>query len=206
MFGDLVEDKKQTTLVYGKCAHEVPHGSMEHRSSKAALFDSFDGIEEGDLRAASSYSRDIDEVDNDKAIDSLQDRVIFLKRLTGDIHEEVNSHNRMLDQMVCWFQLSTIMEVRINQGNKMDASRGKGPWIDSKWFVDKIVFEKKSSRRMCALVSCFFVSFFIMYYLMRSLACTGINLVMVMVVYWQETRGIVSALLVMSTLMARELA
>ncbi|ONI26610.1 hypothetical protein PRUPE_1G034500 [Prunus persica] len=70
----------------------------EHRSSKSALLD---GLEEGGLRASSSYSHDINEHDNDKAVQSLQDRVVFLKRLTGDIHEEVESHNRLLDRMVC---------------------------------------------------------------------------------------------------------
>ncbi|KAG8636778.1 hypothetical protein MANES_15G038000v8 [Manihot esculenta] len=69
------------------------------RNSRSAIFD--DGLEEGGLRASSSYSHSINEHDNDKAIDSLQDRVIFLKRLTGDIHEEVESHNRLLDRMVC---------------------------------------------------------------------------------------------------------
>ncbi|KAK2972982.1 hypothetical protein RJ640_022039 [Escallonia rubra] len=157
-----------STLLYMVAEYQYTFGSYvilsfwfifvyrEHWSSRAALFDSFDGIEEGGLRAASSYSRDIDEVDNDKAIDSLQDRVIFLKRLTGDIHEEVNSHNRMLDQM----------------GNKMDASRGIMSGTMDRF---KMVFEKKSSRRMCALVSCFVVSFFIIYYLMRyqPAACHG---------------------------------
>ncbi|KAL3727059.1 hypothetical protein ACJRO7_031893 [Eucalyptus globulus] len=79
----------------------------EPRAAKAALFDGYNGLEEG-LRASSSYSHQINEHDNDKAVDSLQDRVIFLKRLTGDIHEEVESHNRFLDQM----------------GNSMDSSRG----------------------------------------------------------------------------------
>ncbi|KAL7177721.1 hypothetical protein ACSBR2_030982 [Camellia fascicularis] len=77
----------------------------DYRASKATLFDS---IEEGGIRVSSSYSHEIDEHSNDSAINSLQDRVIFLKRLTGDIHEEVESHNRMLDWM----------------GNEMDASRG----------------------------------------------------------------------------------
>ncbi|RXH78290.1 hypothetical protein DVH24_001808 [Malus domestica] len=77
----------------------------EHRSSKASLLD---GLEEGGLRASSSYSHDINEHDNDKSVQSLQDRVVFLKRLTGDIHEEVESHNRLLDRM----------------GNSMDVSRG----------------------------------------------------------------------------------
>ncbi|KAL1308860.1 hypothetical protein AAHE18_17G135400 [Arachis hypogaea] len=38
----------------------------------------------------------------------LQDRVSLLKRISSDIHEEVDSHNRMLDRM----------------GNDMDSSRG----------------------------------------------------------------------------------
>ncbi|KAK4391858.1 Bet1-like SNARE 1-1 [Sesamum angolense] len=58
---------------------------------RAALFD---GIEEGGIRASPSYSsHEIDEQENDKAMDGLQDRVNLLKRLLGDIHEEVESHN-----------------------------------------------------------------------------------------------------------------
>ncbi|XP_021899545.1 bet1-like SNARE 1-2 isoform X1 [Carica papaya] len=80
----------------------------EHRASRTSLFDGLDGLEEGRVRASSSYSHEISEPENDKAMDNLQDRVSLLKRLTGDIHEEVESHNRMLDRM----------------GNNMDASRG----------------------------------------------------------------------------------
>ncbi|KAK1311980.1 Bet1-like SNARE 1-1 [Acorus calamus] len=78
----------------------------DYRGNRAALFD---GIEEGGIRASSSYSsHEIDEHDNDRALDGLQDRVILLKRLSGDINEEVDSHNRILDHM----------------GNDMDSSRG----------------------------------------------------------------------------------
>ncbi|KAI8003383.1 AT-hook motif nuclear-localized protein 20 [Camellia lanceoleosa] len=117
----------------------------DYRASKATFFDS---IEEGGIRVSSSYSQEIDERSNDSAINSLQDRVIFLKRLTGDIHEEVESHNRMLDRM----------------GNEMDASRGIMSGTIDRF---KMVFEKKSSRRMCRLAACFVVSFFIIYYLIR---------------------------------------
>ncbi|XVF28653.1 hypothetical protein REPUB_Repub15cG0048600 [Reevesia pubescens] len=75
----------------------------DHRSSNGD-----DKLEEGGLRASSSFSHEIKEHDNDKAIDNLQDRVAFLKRLTGDIHDEVESHNHLLDRM----------------GNGMDATRG----------------------------------------------------------------------------------
>ncbi|XP_059650900.1 bet1-like SNARE 1-2 isoform X1 [Cornus florida] len=119
----------------------------EHRASRASLFDSLDGIEEGGLRASSSYYP-LDDHGNDKAMDSLQDRVIFLKRLTGDIHEEVESHNRMLDRV----------------GNGMDASRGIMSGTMDRF---KMVFEKKSSRRTCILVASFVISFFIIIYLFR---------------------------------------
>ncbi|XP_024456248.1 bet1-like SNARE 1-1 isoform X3 [Populus trichocarpa] len=76
------------------------------RNNRAALFD---GIEEGGIRASSSYSsHEIDEQDNERALEGLQDRVILLKRLSGDINEEVDNHNLMLDRM----------------GNDMDSSRG----------------------------------------------------------------------------------
>ncbi|KAG6520631.1 hypothetical protein ZIOFF_017690 [Zingiber officinale] len=77
----------------------------DYRGSRAALFA---GIEEGGIRASHYSSHEISEHDNDLAIEGLQDRVSILKRLTGDIHEEVESHNRLLDRM----------------GNDMDSSRG----------------------------------------------------------------------------------
>ncbi|MQL98626.1 hypothetical protein Taro_031328 [Colocasia esculenta] len=50
----------------------------DYRSNRVALFD---GIEEGGIRASSSYSsHEIDEHDNDRALDGLQDRVNILKR------------------------------------------------------------------------------------------------------------------------------
>ncbi|XP_048131286.1 bet1-like SNARE 1-2 isoform X2 [Rhodamnia argentea] len=120
----------------------------EPRAAKAALFDGYNGLEEG-LRTSSSYSHQTNEHDNDKAVDSLQDRVIFLKRLTGDIHEEVESHNRFLDQM----------------GNSMDSSRGVMSGTMDRF---KRVFEKKSNKQMCKLVSYFVVSFLAVYFLIRA--------------------------------------
>ncbi|KAF3650758.1 Bet1-like SNARE 1-2 [Capsicum annuum] len=52
----------------------------DHRAYRAALFDNYDSIEEGGIRASSSYPRDLDERDNGKAVDSLHDRVSFLKK------------------------------------------------------------------------------------------------------------------------------
>ncbi|XP_057501180.1 bet1-like SNARE 1-1 [Actinidia eriantha] len=118
----------------------------DYRSGRAALFD---GIEEGGIRASSSYSsHEIDEQDNDRAMDGLQDRVNILKRLTGDIHEEVEGHNHMLDHM----------------GNDMDASRGVLSGTMDKF---KMVFETKSSRRTFTLVVAFVVIFLIVYYLTK---------------------------------------
>ncbi|OVA12855.1 Target SNARE coiled-coil domain [Macleaya cordata] len=116
----------------------------EYRNNRAALFD---GIEEGGIRASHS-SHEIDEQDNDRAMDGLQDRVLLLKRLTGDIHEEVESHNRVLDGM----------------GNEMDASRGILSGTMDRF---KMVFETKSSRRMFTLVASFVIVFVIVYYLTK---------------------------------------
>lgn len=57
----------------------------DHRAHRASLFDNYDSIEEGGIRASSSYPRDLDERDNDKAVDSLQDRVSFLKKVSSAI-------------------------------------------------------------------------------------------------------------------------
>ncbi|CAM8888535.1 unnamed protein product [Rhodiola kirilowii] len=115
------------------------------RGGRVALFD---GIEEGGIRASSSYSREINEQDNESALSGLEDRVSILKRLTGDIHEEVETHNRMLDRM----------------GNEMDSSRGILSGTMDKF---KMVFETKSSRRMFTLVASFVVIFLVVYYLTR---------------------------------------
>ncbi|CAA3021577.1 bet1-like SNARE 1-2 [Olea europaea subsp. europaea] len=122
----------------------------DHRASRSALLDNFDSIEEGGLRASSSYSHGISDHDNEGAMGSLQDKVSFLKRLTGDIHEEVESHNRMLDRM----------------GNEMDASRGIMSGTMDRF---KMVFEKKSNRRTCKLAVYFVVAFFVLYYTFRVL-------------------------------------
>ncbi|KAK9945145.1 hypothetical protein M0R45_010674 [Rubus argutus] len=117
----------------------------DYRNNKVALFD---GIEEGGIRASSSYSHEIDEQDNERAVEGLQDRVNLLKRLSGDIHEEVESHNHMLDRM----------------GNDMDSSRGILSGTMDKF---KMVFETKSSQRMFTLVASFLVIFLVIYYLTR---------------------------------------
>lgn len=51
----------------------------DYRGNKVALFD---GIEEGGIRASASYSHEIDEHDNERAVDGLQDRVNLLKRVS----------------------------------------------------------------------------------------------------------------------------
>ncbi|KAJ4781929.1 Bet1-like SNARE 1-1 [Rhynchospora pubera] len=117
---------------------------MNSRRSRAALFD---GIEEGGVRAYSS-SHEIDESSNDQAMEGLQDRVNFLKRLTGDIHEEVQNHNQMLNRM----------------GNDMDSSRGILSGTVDRF---KTVFETKSGRRMATLVASFLALFLLIYYMTR---------------------------------------
>ncbi|KAL3644411.1 Bet1-like SNARE 1-1 [Castilleja foliolosa] len=120
--------------------------SFWDRNSRAALFD---GIEEGGVRASLPYaSHEIDEQENDRVLGGLHDRVNILKRLSGDIHEEVESHNLMLDRM----------------GNNMDTSRGVLSGTMDKF---KMVFETKSSRRMASLVASFVVIFLVIYNLTR---------------------------------------
>ncbi|KAG5587373.1 hypothetical protein H5410_047807 [Solanum commersonii] len=145
---------------------------FRERSNRVALFD---GIEEGGIRASSSYaSHEIDEQKSEKAMDGLQDRVNLLKRLSSDIHEEVDTHNRMLDRM----------------GNDMDSSRGvlSGTMDKFKMVYNLYsnfalaltcklnlklfpclfqIFETKSSQRMFTLVASFVVLFLVVYYLTR---------------------------------------
>ncbi|XP_051152634.1 bet1-like SNARE 1-2 isoform X2 [Andrographis paniculata] len=121
----------------------------DHRSSRSALLDDLGSLEEGSIRSA-SYSNGIDDNDNEKAMDTLHDRVSFLKRLTGDIHEEVESHNRMLDRM----------------GNAMDSSRG---FLSGTIDRFKMVFDKKSNKRTCKLAMYFVVGFFVLYFMIRTL-------------------------------------
>ncbi|KAK9067564.1 hypothetical protein SSX86_011675 [Deinandra increscens subsp. villosa] len=116
------------------------------RGSRSLLLDD---IEDGGIRPSSSYSsHEINEHENDRAMDGLQDRVLMLKKLTGDIHEEVEGHNRMLDRM----------------GNDMDSSRGILSGTMDKF---KMVFQTKSSRKMFTYVASFVVIFLIIYYLTR---------------------------------------
>ncbi|KAH1078103.1 hypothetical protein GLYMA_19G162700v4 [Glycine max] len=53
----------------------------DNRNNRVSLFD---GIEEGGIRASSVYSssHEIDEHDNEQALDGLQDRVNLLKRVS----------------------------------------------------------------------------------------------------------------------------
>nr|XP_018676984.1 PREDICTED: bet1-like SNARE 1-1 isoform X1 [Musa acuminata subsp. malaccensis]XP_018676985.1 PREDICTED: bet1-like SNARE 1-1 isoform X1 [Musa acuminata subsp. malaccensis] len=120
----------------------------DYHSNRTALFD---GIEEGGVRASAYSSHEIDEHDNDLAMEGLQDRVNILKRLTGDIHEEVESHNRMLDRM----------------GNDMDSSRGILSGTMDRF---KMVFETKSSCRMATLVASFVALFLLVYFLTKWVA------------------------------------
>ncbi|KAF9613758.1 hypothetical protein IFM89_010488 [Coptis chinensis] len=55
----------------------------EHRGNRSVLFD---GIEEGGIRAT-VYSHDVNDHDNEKALDGLHDRVNLLRT-----HEDENQH------------------------------------------------------------------------------------------------------------------
>ncbi|CAA3019633.1 bet1-like SNARE 1-1 isoform X1 [Olea europaea subsp. europaea] len=125
---------------------QTPRGiELQDHNARAALFD---GIEERGIRASSLHSsHEIDEQENDRAVDGLQDRVNLLKRVS-DIHEKVETHNRILDRM----------------GHDMDSSRGVLSGTMNKF---KMVFETKSSRRMFTLVASFVVIFLVVNNLIR---------------------------------------
>lgn len=53
-----------------------------HRDVRGGRVALFDGIEEGGIRASSSYSREINEQDNEGALSGLEDRVSILKRVS----------------------------------------------------------------------------------------------------------------------------
>ncbi|KAB2636683.1 hypothetical protein D8674_027217 [Pyrus ussuriensis x Pyrus communis] len=92
--------------------------------------------------AASNFSL------HDKTISSSTNLLTYKGILSGDIHEEVETHNHMLDRM----------------GNDMDSSRGVLSGTMDKF---KMVFETKSSQRMFTLVASFVVIFLVIYYLTR---------------------------------------
>ncbi|KAA3454523.1 bet1-like SNARE 1-2 [Gossypium australe] len=153
----------------------------DHRSSKSALFDGLDNLEEGGLRASSSFSHDVKDHDNGKAIESLHDRVAFLKRVIYMMKWRV-----IIVCLTGWCviaavkpETSTFMKISGFLGNGMDASRGiMSGTMDRfkkvskqvlRYYFNFMVFEKKSNRKMCTLVMAFVVSFLIIYYLFRML-------------------------------------
>ncbi|CAM6018108.1 unnamed protein product [Sphagnum balticum] len=117
------------------------------RTTRGQLFDT---VEEGGLRASASYvsSTEIAEQDNERGLDTLHDRVNVLKRLTADIHGEVDSQNRLLDGMA----------------SAMDASRGIMSGTMNQF---KRVFETKSTRTIFTIVGTCVVVFFLVYYLTK---------------------------------------
>ncbi|KAA3459335.1 bet1-like SNARE 1-1 [Gossypium australe] len=109
---------------------KVRFGCRDMRNSRVALFD---GIEEGGIRASSSYSHEIDEHENERAMEGLQDRVNLLKRLSGDIHEEVDSHNRMLDRMLMlvygtWFACREMIWMHLREYSQE-------LWTSLRWYL-----------------------------------------------------------------------
>ena len=57
------------------------YSHRDHKGSRSALFDNMDTLEAGGLRASSSYSSGLDDHNNEQTMDSLHDRVSFLKRV-----------------------------------------------------------------------------------------------------------------------------
>ena len=70
-----------------------------YRSKRTSLFD---GIEEGGIRATSYSSHEIDEQENDRAIDGLQDRVSILRLHFSLVLSSLIKLDRMLQCNKFW--------------------------------------------------------------------------------------------------------
>lgn len=81
---------------YGYWIYLLYLKSRDVRGSRNALFDD---IEDGGIRASSSYSsHEIDEHENERAMDGLQDRVLMLKRVSFVLTHFVNMYeNKNID-------------------------------------------------------------------------------------------------------------
>jgi len=80
----------------------------ENRSSRSSLFDGYDAIEEGGLKASSSYSSDIIEHENEKDLDSLKDKVFFLKQVRM-ILEFLSQMSIQVALLLCFIILTRIV-------------------------------------------------------------------------------------------------
>ncbi|XP_024379137.1 bet1-like SNARE 1-1 isoform X2 [Physcomitrium patens] len=107
-------------------------------------------MEEGGLRTSAPYasSAEIAEQENERSLGELEDRVKLFKRLAGDVQDEVDSHNKLLEGM----------------GNAMDASRSMMAGTMARFTR---VFETKSSRNIATIVASCVVIFLLVYYLAR---------------------------------------
>ncbi|EFJ28156.1 hypothetical protein SELMODRAFT_170735 [Selaginella moellendorffii] len=117
----------------------------DYRGNRSSLFDN---LEAGRNVSSSYASGEIDEQENERDLDGLHDRVRMLKTLTTDIHEEAQSHSRLLDQM----------------GSGMDTARGMLSGTVDRF---KRVFETKSGRNMFTIVASFLLVFLLIYFMVK---------------------------------------
>eukprot|EP00243_Klebsormidium_subtile_P001904 TRINITY_DN13611_c0_g1_i1.p1 TRINITY_DN13611_c0_g1~~TRINITY_DN13611_c0_g1_i1.p1 ORF type:complete len:156 (+),score=15.46 TRINITY_DN13611_c0_g1_i1:103-570(+) len=135
-----------SVLAGGRNMNLGKRDSTRGGNARAALFD---GLEEGGLRAGTSFSTsEIAEQENERGLDTLADRVSILKRITTDIHSEAESHHSLLDQM----------------GRNMDGARGMLSGT-----VDRMtkVFQTKSGRQIFYIVASCVAIFLLIYFLRR---------------------------------------
>ncbi|GJZ85133.1 bet1-like SNARE 1-2 [Tanacetum coccineum] len=78
--GVVAKSRDKVSRVVAKSGGDVVTYKADDRGSRNALLDNLDSLEKGGLKASSSYTRD-NEHENEKALNILQDRVLFLKRV-----------------------------------------------------------------------------------------------------------------------------
>ncbi|GJW62326.1 zinc finger, CCHC-type containing protein [Tanacetum coccineum] len=86
--GVVAKSRDKVSRVVAKSGGDVVTYKADDRGSRTALLDNLDSLEEGGLKASSSYTRD-NEHENEKALNILQDRVLFLKRVVPTFEEVV---------------------------------------------------------------------------------------------------------------------
>lgn len=139
-------DPVYSFAAYAGCPQRGMMNTRRDYRNRTSLFDS---LEEGGHRPTSSYSSsEIAEQENERGVDGLQDRVSVLKRLTADIHDEVEGHNRLLERMEL----------------DMDSSRGMLAGTMDRFTR---VFETKSGRNIVTTVAALVVVFLLVYYLLK---------------------------------------
>ncbi|XVF71492.1 hypothetical protein PTKIN_Ptkin12aG0041800 [Pterospermum kingtungense] len=128
----------------GACLLKEIHSDFsfqrDMRNNRVALFD---GIEEGGIRASSSHLSEIDENNNEKAMEGLQDRVSLLKRVRFCTAKFFGILLLCRRWMMCWYLLHSSGGIDIVQ------RFGGGEWssLTLLWLLQEEMMEMQKNQR-----------------------------------------------------------